>query len=716
MGRAAEFVSFAALFMLAALLLIAVGQPLFTDDTWWHLALGRAYAQVGPWLTRDPLLFTAPGPPVPAAWLADLLLHATQHFGGFAALRTLHVAVVATTVSLTWSLLARASGSRLLASLGTAVFICLSAYRLVQLRPHLLTILASLLLYRTLFADVATPSVRRVAISTVLLAVWANAHAAFVLGPALIGVGLIGVVLGEAQQPASQRNFASPRIRRIALALVLGSAATCLNPEGIEPHTAYLIAGHETPSLARVGDEWSPIDLFVQPRVGELPSPLGWFLLWLLLGATAATLAASFARWRTTGKHALTQMEVGVLGFALVALAASLLAVRFLWLSVFPLLFLAAWSCRDVARPVRQHPLAQWSIAAAIVALVPAFFLAGDWPIISRGISNSWQDYSRDYPPEKYHAHAIWLLDDAALEGNLFAEYHLGGFAGYWLAPRMRAFVNGSLNVSKDAIDSNLPIRERRGAVGGESFAELLERQRVDVFVGIRLPRARSGTRPWFHTTAHLEGERDWLPVFRNMTSSVYIRNDAANRDNLERVEAYYRGQGIAFDPVRGFDPGVVIARSQAWAIEHGLLPQYHAVLIEAVNDRSSHDHLPSLALLSSVYSALGLYERSIEIDQKLIRIRPSATLARRRMVWCLLRSRRYADARAAAKALAAYAPADALSRQIVAVARATETKPHSGDLDGWIARLPVFSAAQASRLRASAARPEVRPSRESAR
>ncbi len=109
-GRATEAISFAALLALAVLLLIAVGQPVFTDDAWWHLALGRAYAQVGPWLSGDPLLFTAPGPPVPAAWLADLLLYATQHVGGFAALRALHVAVVAGILALTWLLLARTSG------------------------------------------------------------------------------------------------------------------------------------------------------------------------------------------------------------------------------------------------------------------------------------------------------------------------------------------------------------------------------------------------------------------------------------------------------------------------------------------------------------------------------------------------------------------------------------------------------------------------------
>ena len=59
----------------AALVLAAAGQPLFTDDAWWHLGLGRAFAAAGPWLSEDPLLFDAAAPPSPSAWLFDLALH-----------------------------------------------------------------------------------------------------------------------------------------------------------------------------------------------------------------------------------------------------------------------------------------------------------------------------------------------------------------------------------------------------------------------------------------------------------------------------------------------------------------------------------------------------------------------------------------------------------------------------------------------------------------
>ena len=54
------------------LLLYAVGQPIFTDDLWWHLGLGRAFAQHGPWLAEDPLLFAPAGPPSALFWSSSV--------------------------------------------------------------------------------------------------------------------------------------------------------------------------------------------------------------------------------------------------------------------------------------------------------------------------------------------------------------------------------------------------------------------------------------------------------------------------------------------------------------------------------------------------------------------------------------------------------------------------------------------------------------------
>ena len=104
--------------------------------------------------------------------------------------------------------------------------------------------------------------------------------------------------------------------------------------------------------------------------------------------------------------------------------------------------------------------------------------------------------------------------------------------------------MNGSLNVTPEAIEAQRAIRERRGARPGESFEALLDRFGVDLFVGIRLPIAGDPNRPWYYTTAHLEQTPGWLCVFRNLDSAVYLRTNERNRANLERVAAWYAAQG----------------------------------------------------------------------------------------------------------------------------------------------------------------------------
>jgi len=695
---------------LAGLLLVAAGQPIFTDDIWWHLALGEAYAQQGPWLEEDPLLFTAPGPPAPAAWLADLALFGLGRCGGFAGLRIAHVLTVTAILALAWSLLRRASGSRIAASLGTGVFAALAAYRLVQLRPHLFTILAALLLYRLLIEDGAPPSRRRLVIAVGLLALWANLHGGFLLGPVLLAATLVGLLLAAPLRPPQHRPRDRARAMRLAAALGLGLLATLANPNGLDQHLAYFAAGAETPALTRVADEWARLDPFRLPVANLPPSPLAWGLVWGLLAATPAAAVWAALRWRRrAGSDAKSEVDPALVAVAGASLVALLVAVRFLWLGIFPLLLLAS-GCRS-ALGVRGAPrrTAPWVAAAAALLLVPGFFRLGDWPMISRGLPLSWSGYAQPYSATKYFTHAVWLLEDAGLEGNLFNEYFMGGFLGFWLAPELRCFINGTLNVTKQTMDANRPIRERRGSEAGEDFLELLDRQRVDLFLGIRLPQVRNPNRPWFYTTGHLERVPGWIPVFRNLRSAVYLRANARNHANLERLAAYYAREEAPFDPRLGFDPARVIREAPTWAVEHGLVPIRFEQLATASHRMDPVRRRQARDRLASLYAALGLYEQAIQLDRRLLTSNPGAVAAGRRLVWSLLRLGRSAEALEAAEPLAEAAPTDWFSREIAAAARRYATLDDAGEAAALVARLPVFTHPQAARLLSGVVPPEPR-------
>ena len=192
-GRIIALLLHGAAALVVGLVLIAVAQPLFTEDMWWHLSMGRAYAAAGPWLEADPNLFTATGPPSPAAWLSSLALHGVERFAGFQGLRITHLVLVCAILGLAWSLLFRASRSRAYASAATALFAVLSAYRLFQLRPDLVSILGAVLLLLIVIAPErahSSPVARAATTGFANRDLWRRLATAMVL---------VGTVLGCAQ-------------------------------------------------------------------------------------------------------------------------------------------------------------------------------------------------------------------------------------------------------------------------------------------------------------------------------------------------------------------------------------------------------------------------------------------------------------------------------------------------------------------------------------
>ena len=246
-GGRPELLASTCLLALACLLLYSTGRPLFTDDLWWHLALGRAYLSEGPWLTSDPLLFAAAGPPAPAAWLFDALLAGILDTLGLNALRGFHVVFVVGLLAVAWRCFRGAGATRALAGTCTAAFVVLAAYRVFQLRPELATMLATLALYALLLASSRPPSFRRIALAGLLCALWANLHAGFLLAPILLSAALLAVVVTLPLQAPARRAVQARRAGRLSIALAVVVCATLLNPEGPDAHLAYFAAGDTTP-------------------------------------------------------------------------------------------------------------------------------------------------------------------------------------------------------------------------------------------------------------------------------------------------------------------------------------------------------------------------------------------------------------------------------------------------------------------------------------
>jgi hypothetical protein len=697
-SRALGWIAGLAFGLVALATLIAVGQPIMTDDTWIHLTLGRAYFEQGPWLDADPLLASASDPPLPAAWLTGAFFHGLERVAGFAGLRIFHVFIVGCIGILAFSILKRAGRSIVLACLGGSLFLALSGYRLIQLRPHLFTILACLLLYRWLIEPGQPPSRGRIIGSIVLLGLWANLHASFLLGPILLGAALGGLTVAMLVDAGENRKKWLARAKPLALVFLLGSLATLINPTGFEQHLAYLAAGAETPALDRVADEWTRFSPFSLPPPRVPPSPLVWVLLWFLIVATPV-LALLGVR-KSTGEPAplwnRNSADPALIGIAGVSLLGALIAVRFIWLGFFPLLLLAAYlGTRGSTPPKKRGPHEVWA-ATVTCLLVPFFFTLGPWPMMSGMLPTSPSAYTLPYPTAKYHAGAIFFLADSEVEGTLFADYYLGGFGGYWLSPRVQSFVNGTLNVSPDVINANRPIRERRGDRPGESFTELLDRHGIDFFLGTRLPRVSPTGRPWYSTTGHLDNTEGWIEIYRNLAGALYMRDLPRNQENLARVAEHYKNVGVPFDPEVGFETLRVINENPNWANRHGLIPFYFSQAVRASTGIRPTSRNSGMEVLARYYTALGEHEAAIRIDSRLSRLLDDPEAPQRRLVYNLLREDRIEEASKIAEDILADPSADPLSVHLAE--RALEISSGSAE-KSEIYRLPVFTASEANAM-----------------
>jgi hypothetical protein len=671
--------------------------PIWTADFWWHLAMGQVHAQEGILLAADPLSHTARGAPWPHEWLFQVALQTAHAAGGFHGLRALHGLAVLGLLALAFSILRRGSASLTAASLGLAVFAVLSWYRIAQLRPDLWSIACMLLLYRLLLEPEEGPSPGRIAAGAGVLLVWVNAHALFLVGLFLIGTALCGSALQAGLGrvlPGAPGAREGNRVRRLAAALAVGALATLANPRGVEAHLTFLRASSGI-ELWRIADEWTPFRPFSWSHDPGGMSRLTWLTTDLLLVVfLAAALAAAARLLRRPDRERLARVDPALMALGGASVVAMLAGQRFLWLGIFPLL----WLLRALPRPLGLR--AEWALAGAALALALAFPQLGGIDRIARHLPGGRESLTRPWLAVGQPVQATRFLQETGLEGNLFNRYSHGGFLGYWLAPGLRTFIDGRLNVENQVLHEYFSILSRSRLGTGESWQDVLERRGVDLFLGSGAPTGTSRQSPRTFTAAHLEGNPDWVLVSRSLVHALYLRRDTRNCRNLERVVRWYREQGVPFDPERGLDPAAVVRERPDWAVARGLLPETGLPTLESPDPER---RFRALDLMGFIYTLLGAHDVGVRVDARAAALRPEARAPRRRLAYGLLRLGRPEEALATARELLRISPGDPRSQAIAALAAEILRAPPGGALPSVLQhaflQLPVVSQGAVNRL-----------------
>jgi hypothetical protein len=727
LGSLPAVVAGASLLILTAQVLLLACGPILTDDLWFHLAAGRAYLSEGPWPASDPMLHTAhESAPVQHEWLFGVWVYAIELLTGLQGLRVAHGLGVVAIVALAWSVLRRQASGVASACAATTAFVVLAWFRLFQLRPDLVSIPATLLLYRLLIEPAEPPGWRRVILAVALLVVWANLHSLFAIGLLLLVAAHLGLGLKTlavrwagarlAEPPANPRT--PTRAARLGVAVSVGAFATLLNPRGPAQHLTFFTSSRGA-AIWAVQDEWTHFNPFVRPEVQGL-TLLAWLttdLLLILFVVVAALGAVLFLR--RPSERCLRAMDPVLLGLAAAAFFAVGVSIRFAWMGVFPLLFLLrAQRVASEGRP-RLRTVSSGILAAAAVVLAYASPGAGGMRAVSALLpSDSGRYFSTPYVGHKYHLEGVRFLAQTGVSGKLFNAYWMGGFLGYWLAPQLRTFVDGRTeHYSPEVLQEYLAIN-RMTRVDGESYLDVLDRREVDLFFGVRFPVVEGPGVPRVYTTAHLEGAPGWILVFRAIDHAVYLRANARNRDNLRRIADYYQREGVPFDPQRGLDVEAVIRQRPDWAVEQAMLPPDHPRLLAALDSKVSKQAFASANRLGSLYTLLGAYDSQIALDRQTSRRWPRARAPRRRLVHGLLRSGQSREALSVARELRRLDPADARWRRFERLAAlhlkraqnsaAPPTRDDTAILAALVHRLPLFEQKEVSALlRGFTQRPE---------
>ena len=119
------------------------------------------------------------------------------------------------------------------------------------------------------------------------------------------------------------------------------------------------------------------------------------------------------------------------------------------------------------------------ALAAVNLVLAAVYPFTDSFDAVASVRARSGARYFADaFVKPKYRVAGVAFLRESGLEGNLYNNYNMGGFLGYWLAPRLRTFVDGRTeHYPPELLDDYAAVERRRGRLPGEDVGDLLARK-----------------------------------------------------------------------------------------------------------------------------------------------------------------------------------------------------------------------------------------------
>jgi hypothetical protein len=309
--------------------------PLSTVDLAYHVRAGGLILDARTLPSPDTFTFTVAGLPwLDQQWGAQVVLAALYRAGGWALLAVVRALVVGLVA---WLVLRACRSAGL--GLRVAAWLTLGGFVVgiaaLGLRPQLLGMVLLALTLAILAVRGRRPGL--VWVLPVLVAVWANVHGSFILGPAAVTVAWL-----------EDMTAGRPRPRRLLVVAVVSGLATLVNPYGFGAWS-YAAGLTTNPVIRRLITEW------------QVTSPLSFVGL-VFYGSVLAVVALVVVNLRRSGHGSLrdgapsagSAGSVGSVGSSAAAV------LRTAWPTLLWLVGLA------VVGAFAQRGVAWWAIGAPI--------------------------------------------------------------------------------------------------------------------------------------------------------------------------------------------------------------------------------------------------------------------------------------------------------------------------------------------------------------
>jgi hypothetical protein len=482
-------------------------------DFWWYLASGQRILETRSVPSTDPFSYTAAGRPwINHMWGTQVVFTLLWERWGRAALIGLKTAVVVALFGVVWATM-RDRGVHPLWAAGVTLLAAWTGAGFWHARPQTFTYL-----FVAILAWLLRPGWedrrRTLALVPLLLVLWVNLHAGFVLAFALIGVAGLGTAVPRLLDPG-RRAAGGRAVALTALLGLVAAAASLVNPFGLRAVLFPFEVVRSVPFMTST-IEWFPPN-FHHPTFR--PFELMLLLLFPALAWGRRQLgAADVAGLFLFANLGLTSVRHVPL-FAVVAappLAAALQEAAAGWR--------VDWGrLRDAAR--RHLPsLAPRLIAPSAPMVAAAVLLLTATTAYWAGMAQVPVNPLRlDLAEDRYPSRTMRFIRENRLPPRLFSVYAWGGYELWRLYPEYRVFMDGRTHVYGPDV-----LRDFLDVVNvSPRWQPVLDQWDVQTILALRAsPLAET-----------LQAHGGWRPVFTEREAIVFVRVSEANRPLLTRLQ-----------------------------------------------------------------------------------------------------------------------------------------------------------------------------------